>query len=559
MSVRNGFVLLVALSALMFLGACGNGGSGQAVGTAPPTGGFSKSDLNGTYVFSVSGTDANGAPYAMVGTLTANGNGGVTGGAMDINDLESTPVPNAPINTNSVYSMNGNQDGRGTITLGVPANPFSGNNISLDFVLQDSSHGLITGFDGNYSGSGTIDLQASSPATTGTYAFSLSGADLSGGSAFPFSTVGNFTLSGSSISSGLEDFNVNGTVYADQAVSGSLALGPSSTPATTLTTASTLGTLTFDAVAVDSTHLKLIEMDSVGNLAGDAYSQTSATIADGNLAFTMAGFSPGGSPLAAGGIMMASGGAIASASIEDYNENGTQASAFNAPTLFSGSYGPVNTDPANSGRNVINLSGFTGGPTELAAYPSSSGVLLLEIDGVGGLALGAGYSQSSGASFSASQGYGLNLSGVNTSGVTGLSEIEIDDIAEFTADSSGTTVTGVIDENYQPQGVINPGVTLSGTYASPDTNGRGQISATAGNNSNSTLNGGFDLTFYTVDGTTFPFIESDANGQTATGVFVQQNATASGSSAARPVNAKARTLILNHPLMHPYVLKNKEK
>jgi len=51
----------------------------------------------------------------------------------------------------------------------------------------------------------------------------------------------------------------------------------------------------------------------------------------------------------------------------------------------------------------------------------------------------------------------------------------------------------------------------------PDTNGRGQISATA-----DTINGGLLLNYYTVDGTTFPFIETDG-GQVATGVFVQQN------------------------------------
>src|SRR5579872_1242076 len=553
MSARNGFVLLVAVSALMFLGACGNGGSGPVIGTAPPTGAFSKSSLNGTYVFSVSGTDAGGAPYAMAGTLTANGTGGITGGAIDINDLEATPVANAAVNGNSVYSVGA--DGRGTITIGVPSNPLTGN-ISFDFVLQDSSHGLITGFDNNYSGSGTIDLQASSPTPTGTYAFSLSGAEIvSSTSLASVATIGNFTVGTNDAISGLIDLNINGVSgsgYADETVSGgTLALGPSSTPGTTLPTASSLGTLTFDAIAIDPSHLKFIEMDSGLNLSGDDYSQTAATIPDGNLAFTLSGFSSGGDEVA-GGIMMASGGTISNSSIEDFNENGgTQASTFSAPQPFSGTYAPGSTDPANSGRNVINLSGFTGGLTELAAYPSSGGVLLLEIDGTGGLVLGAGYSQSS-TSFTASQGYGLNLSGENAS--VGA---EVDDIAEFTASSSGSTITGVIDENSPAVGP-NEGVTLSGTYVSPDANGRGQISATAANGSNSTLNGGFDLTFYTVDGTTFPFIESDADGQTATGVFVQQNPTAS-AAAAKPASAKAHTLIVTHPVIHPYVLKNRAR
>jgi hypothetical protein len=559
MSVRNGFVLLVALSTLMFLAACGNSGSSPAIGTAPPTGAFSASNLNGSYVFSVSGTDTNDAPYAMAGVITANGNGGITGGAIDINDLETTPVANASVNTNSVYSVGA--DGRGTITLGVPNNPFSGANITFDFVLQDSSHGLITGFDGNYSGSGTIDLQTAGVTPTGTYAFSLSGADVSGTSAVPFATVGNFTLSGSSVSSGLEDFNVNGSVYADQTVTaGALALGPSSAPSTTLTTGAPLGTLTFDAIAIDASHLKLIEMDTTGNLAGDAYSQTAAAISNGNLAFTLAGFTSGEAPFAAGGIMMASGGTIANTSVEDYNSNGTTVSAFNAPVAFSGTYGPVNTDPANSGRNVISLSGFSGGQSELAAYPSSGGVLLLEID-TAGLVLGAGYSQSS-TSFAASEGYGLNLTGTGAEETFEGTEVpvEVDDIAEFTASSSGSTVTGVVDENFQPgNSAPNPGIPLTGTYASPDSNGRGQIGYTAANSANSTLNPMPTFTFYTVDGTTFPFIESDANGQTSTGVFVEQNATAAGSASAKPASAGAHSLIVTSPVMRPHALKKRVK
>ena len=63
---------LVAMLAV--LAGCG-GSSGTANPVAPPSGGFSNSNLNGTYVFSISGTDVNGTPYAMVGTFTANGSG----------------------------------------------------------------------------------------------------------------------------------------------------------------------------------------------------------------------------------------------------------------------------------------------------------------------------------------------------------------------------------------------------------------------------------------------------------------------------------------------------
>src|SRR5271169_2440216 len=99
MSLRNRLVLPLIFSSLAILAGCG--GSGGAKIIPPPGGGFSKSNLNGTYVFSVTGTDqgsAQGAaPYAIVGAFTADGNGAIKGGTLDFNDAQFGQVPNAPI------------------------------------------------------------------------------------------------------------------------------------------------------------------------------------------------------------------------------------------------------------------------------------------------------------------------------------------------------------------------------------------------------------------------------------------------------------------------------
>ena len=101
MSFRNRIALLLALSTLLLLVACGSNGNVNP--TPPPSGSFSNADLSGTYVFSVNGIDSNGATYAIVGTFIANGKGGnnsITGGTIDINDAEFqflTPTPVAPI------------------------------------------------------------------------------------------------------------------------------------------------------------------------------------------------------------------------------------------------------------------------------------------------------------------------------------------------------------------------------------------------------------------------------------------------------------------------------
>ena len=96
MSLRNRIILPLALLSLAALAACGGSGNNTINPTPPPSGGFSSSNLNGTYVFSVGGIDSQGAPYALLGTFTANGQGGITGGAVDVNDVLSAPIPNRP-------------------------------------------------------------------------------------------------------------------------------------------------------------------------------------------------------------------------------------------------------------------------------------------------------------------------------------------------------------------------------------------------------------------------------------------------------------------------------
>ena len=522
MSLRNRIFLPVILSAFGGLLGCGGNGVSITEPTPPPTGGFSPSNLNGTYVFSSSGSDTNGFAYAIVGTFSANGSGGITSGVLDLNDAGFpasnpviSPVANSSI-TGGSYTLG--VDGRGQIKLN-NRTPFS-SPIILDFVLQDSTHGLVTEFDGNASGSGSLDLQASGATPTGSYAFIFSGAY---GSGF-LATVGNLTLNGAAMS-GLQDLNSQGIAYPAETLTGAFALGPSSTPATQMSSAPSGSNpnfnITYDVVAIDATHLKFIEMDSNGTLSGDAFAQSSTALPTGALAFTLIG-STTTSVIGAGGFMVTDGsGNITNASTEDVNNTGSVSASF---INFSGVY-----TAGGAGRYILSLANFIGG-TQYAAYPSNGGVLLLEMDNAGMMA-GAAYPQTAGATLDASQGYAMNLSGINLGLSTGQSA-EVDDIAEFATASSGGTLTGVTDENFAPGSSPIYAVALSGNYNTPDSNGRGQLGANAGNSTTTTLNGGFNLTYYAVDGTTFPFIETD-NGQVAAGVFVKQNSSASSSAATR--------------------------
>jgi len=555
MSVRNAIALFLALSSFAFLAGCGSSGNNIVIGQAPPSGAFSDSNLKGTYVFSVSGTDlvSQGA-YVATGTIIANGSGGITGGTLDMNDTAfSGAVIAAPINSNGNYNVG--KDGRGSFTINLPSadNPF-GQPLTFDFVLQNSFQGLVTEFDGNATGSGTLDLQTASTTPAGSYAFSLSGSTYA---LSTFATVGNFTLTGSSISAGLEDFNSAGAAFtngsAGYPLSGTVVAGGSASSLSTLSTSSSFGTsgsLSFDVYPIDSTHLKFIEVDSYATLSGDAFTEA-ATVPSGNLVFTLSGLVPGGTPFAAGGLMVTSGGSIGTGSTEDYNDGGSEVSTPGSPLPYSGSYSGAN------GRFAVSLSGFFPATiSAFVAYPSSGGMFLLETDGTGGTTTGAAYAQNSSASFAPANGYGLNFTGVGGSG-------EVDDIDEFTAAASGssciestssgnTTVTsntiiGVVDENSLSNGPTL-GQSLCGSYGSIDTSGRLSISYSA-----NTVLGGLTGTAYTVDGTTFPFIEVDS-GQVSTGLFVLQDATATSPSLAKP-----HSMFVPHPIVQPRAAKQKQK
>ena len=516
MSVRNGTALLLALCALTFLIACG--GSSSPKVTPPPSGGFRNSSLNGTYVVSFSGIDYNlssntSSFFALVGTLTADGNGNITGGTVDLNDPEIGGLFVGQAVSHNTYSVT--TDGRGTGTLVTPQGAFG-----IDFVLTSNGHGLITRFDGLGSGSGTMDVQTSASQTSlQSLAFSLTGTDSSG---FALGSVGGLTLdSAGQVTAGTQDFNDGGSsgglTNLSLTVPGSSVVLASSTQGTAQLDSS-FGSLSFDVWVIDSTHLKLIETDSSTNvLAGDAFTQQTS-IPAGTLAFTLGGFDSQSAPFVAGGLLTSDGNGNLSG-FEDFNDSGTS-TVTTAPNV-------AGTCTLIGGRCQIALTGFSNGSLQAfqyAAYPSNGGIQLLEVDSFG-LTQGAAYVQTS-TSFSTPQGYGLNLTGIDLN-----SGFEVDDIAEFTAQNGG--LTGIVD--------INDGGTAfkqslgSGSTYTPDSpaNGRGSISTAQ-----------FGLEYYTVDSSTVIFIEGD-NSQIALGTFQLQN-TSSAPGLAQPAVSMLRQAVRAH-------------
>jgi hypothetical protein len=523
MSLRNRLVLPIILFALAVLVGCGSSTNST---TPPPSGAFSNTNFKGTYTFSVAGEDVgsgSGSNFAMAGSLTACGctAGTISGGTVDLVDNTGT-APAAAIASSSTYSIS--KDGRGFAKLLITPTGGTQFEVDVDFVLTSSSHGLISRFDGNGTGSGTIDLQSTvAPATLANlpFAFILSG--VRGTS--PLSTVGAFTLdsSGTIISTGITDINYNAALYTEQPLTGSVTVGSGTAPGSATLATTSFGSLSFDVYTVDATHLKIIENDGVAILVGDVFSQPSASIPQGNLVFTMSGLDLSGSLFATGGLMASNGVSTIPSGSEDVNDGGAVDNNTNpaVPYSFSGNF---SASPAASGRFAVNLTGFVGG-SAFAAYPSSGGILMLEIDttaaGAGannaGITSGVALVQTAGATVAASQGFGLNNTGEDVFNVT-----EVDEIAEFkTTSSSG--VTGLLDEN--DFGFALGTSNVNGTYA---VNSNGTGSATV----SSSLN---EIFFYAADNSTVLFISVDPS-QAALGSFQAQTTPtdAAQSAAAQP-------------------------
>jgi len=502
---------MFALSALAVLMGC----SSTNKATPPPTGGFSNTDLSGTYVFSTSGSDASGNFLTMVGTFTACGctGGTISAGVVDMNDPAFTATVVQLAITGGSYAVG--VDGRGKASLSATT-PF-GSSITLDFVLSSGQHALVTEFDGNGSGSGTLDLQSSPAQTAGTYVFNLagiSGVSVTTGAGIPLATVGSITLDASGNATGVQDLNNNSAYSALTIASPSVVTVGTSPTAAALVTSG--GTFNFDVYAIDSTHFKLIETDAAPILVGDVFSQGSASFPSGELAFTMAGvdLAAGPGPLAVGGMMNSNGSSTLSNGVEDFNDAGVSniTSTSTTPLAFT-----AGISLSGTGRYLVTFNiGFENGnngnttvPYTFAAYPSTGGTQLLEIDGLG-ITGGAAYPQTS-TSFASGQGYGLNLTGSNSTS-------EEDDIAEFT--NTNNALKGLIDMN--DAGGTQPPQNFTGTYAADSTNaGRALITSSA-----------FNLTSYTLDGTNSIFIEYD-NNQVGLGSIGQQASAAQGAIASR--------------------------
>ena len=319
-------------------------------------------------------------------------------------------------------------------------------------------------FDANTS-SGTLELQSSTAAPAGSYAFGATGA-----AGFPVAVGGILSVSGTTISTTGTVFDLNQggvTISSNQSISAGLVTAPDATGrlqvSMTPTNSVSLPTLAFAAYLVDANHIRILAASFP--LAGVAYLQNTASLAVAGQTYVVSttGSDPVGDLQLAGVLTLASGSTGVTGTIS-YNDGANAIQP--AGTVTGGTYV---ADTTFLGRvtitGVTDGSGFNPNTFNLQLYVDGNGNALALSLGPSEVMGGVGYVQTGGGSFAAgslSGAYALNLSGYDGSG------IEYDAVGPISADGVGALSSPTIDLNLL--GVpLTPGIPVAGTFTAAPT------------------------------------------------------------------------------------------
>lgn len=487
-------------------------------------------DLKGAYVFQGQGVGVNSGPYEFAGAMLLDGNGGITSGEQTVNFFDQNPAINALVSrsdpiTGGSYFLG--PDGRGTIALNTNDQDVGQNGAeTFSFVFLSSSHLLIAETDPAESGTGTMDLQTSTAAPSGGYAFVVSGTDIA--TASPTAFGGVFNINAPNLISGpgsIADQNLAGTVTAGRRLSGSVS-GPDSFGAVTLNLSvpgfQSATTFEFQGYIVDATHMKLVENDNssgsgFGSTGGVAIGQGTATgtftnnssfsgaYVLGVLGEDLTGFTPNTLTLVAlftadgsGGI----GNGFTDTLLQQNGAQGTAGSQISA--AFSGSY---DVSPEGIGRVRAVFNHFSPAP-----MPGFAPLFFLYLTGAGNpplvldagdisanqnypsLGVGIAYPQAS-APLTFDGRYGLSFTQQNGS--------ENDGTGQITANPTTASFSGIEDNNSAFTSTL--GNSFSGTFEPPLTNGL----AVGALNGPSFEFSPFAVDYYLIDPNQGFFVETD--------------------------------------------------
>jgi hypothetical protein len=517
----------------LYAAACG-GGNGTSTPTPTPTptpqGNYSVASLNGTYAFSMSGTDnAQGLAISRIGSFHADGQGNITMAIEDVNDGGSFSTFNFTAAPASTYTMNSN--GRGVLTLSHPdvVNPSIADNFTFSIALNSTSSGLMIETDGSSTMSGNFRLQSISSTFATAYAFDITGVDL--GNQTSASFIGQFTTNGvSGISGGMMDVNDGaspsgaitlqpGTITLDATNFSNFGRG-------TMTLNTTLNSqvlnLSYVFYVVDGSHLVLVENDTVASASGSATAQTAVPTA-------MAAF-PGSFVFAAGGAAISQGvfGGLTRAGrfTSDPNGNITNLSldedfsgGINVfPKAGGFSNVALTIDASGSGRGTLNFTDVTRNQLFQYVFYMASATQGFIQDDSGNVVADGSITAQSGPFTAASMAgsYAINWSGVNLA-----NGFEEDFVGVIPVSSAGSNniAGGVIDYTELGDGKIFNGVAVNGLLT---LQGDGTLGGAQGN--------ALQLTTVQTPSSTFNFRAYVVNTNTIVVVGVDSNRVVIGTA-----------------------------
>jgi hypothetical protein len=483
----------------------------------------------GNYVLQLQGVES-GFPYQYAGVITVDGQGNIRNGEQAVNfDLPSGEVATLiDSNLSGTYFLG--DDGRGTIEINTNDNNIGGNGYeTFAFVLLSASQAAISQIDMTIgsvtanttaSATGTVNLQTSTAAPSGSYVFAVSGTAQNSSGAVPNVPIaigGVIDFTSATAFSGVSDEIINSKMkVTDGSVTGTIT-APDAFGGVTLTLTGLLDethtkpiSIQFNGYVIDANHIQLIETDTLAGSSVTAFATTGgvavAQVANSYGTFSNSSFS-GNYVLGTIGIDLSKANSSftpsswTAAALLTADGNGDLTSGYTDTFLefnceqvtcskqsipgaqISGSLtGSYTADASGNGRVVLSSFAYSPAPTPSYSptyyfYLTGNNAATGTANAPAALAIAAGdqgaQPQLHYPSIGAGAAYAQSSSGAMLNGDYGFrftqlsSSGEVDGTAQLNASQSGLSLSGIADSTDDADSTNLPDQAFTGTFSSP--------------------------------------------------------------------------------------------